>query len=168
MQNHSHMINKSIEYRKLLNDFYYYDYHWKDRLDRVTNYTHGPPLYKLAGVANHILETITTQVAIDNFKIVNIVVYIVNTLKPGDISFTDNYQNNISIMESFVINEANRKKISKYVFKIIENDKIFSVLDSKFNIIKHNASINSMENEGYASSSICINVLLHHFISLNN
>lgn len=168
MQNHSQMINKPIEYRKLLNDYYYYDYHWKDRLDRVTNYTHGPPLYKLAGVQHHILESITTQVATDDFKIVNIIVYVINTLKPGEITFTNDYQNNISIMENYVINEQNRKRISKYIFKIIENEKIFSVLDNNFNIIKQNAIIHSQEHEGYAPSSISINVLLNHFISVNN
>lgn len=165
MQNQINMIHDSLEYRKLVNEFYYFGHQWKDRLEKLTSYTHGKTLYKLIGVGNHILESITTQVATDEFKIVNIIVYVINSLTPGKLNLTSDYSDNITIMEAFVVDSENRKDISKYAFKIMENEKIFTVLDSEYNIIRQNGIIHSMDKEGYAKSGICINILLSNFIT---
>lgn len=156
--------NRVVNIRNLINESYYFGYKWKERLDKITNYTHSRPVYKLILTESaYILEKITTYVAIQNFKLVNIDVYICMR-QPNDLLLTPNYQDNIGIVEQYILDDTNKNKISKYKFKIVENDGIFSILDSDFNTIKHNGILESSIIDGYIKSSTCISFLLENFI----
>jgi hypothetical protein len=168
------LINKSLNkigfgsrnanIRNLINDSYYFGYKWKDRLNNLTNYTHYRPMYKLIISENsYVLEKITTYVVIQHFKIVNIDVYICNRI-PNELKLTSDYQDNIGIVEQYMLDEANKHNISKYKFKILENENIFSVMDSSYNIIKHDGILESSNGDGYNKSSVSISSLLENFI----
>ena len=157
--------------RNLINEYYYFGYKWKDRLDKLTNYTHTSPMYKLIIDANtYLLANITTQVVIQNFKIINADIYICirNQSTPNDFQLTQDYQDNISIIEKFMLNENNKNRICKYEFKILENDGIFSMMDSNYNILKHDDMLESSISDGYIKSSINISSLLNVFIIPND
>ena len=156
--------NNTENVRKLINESYYFGYKWKDRLERLTKYTHSRPIYKLIITDNsYILEKINTYVVIQNFKLVNIDVYIC-IRQPNDILLTPDYQDNIGIVEQYILNDANKNKISKYKFKILENDGIFSIMDSNYNIIKCNGILESSIIDGYIKSVANISSLLENFI----
>lgn len=160
-------IPKNANIRNLINDSYYFGYKWKDRLAHLTNYTHSRPMYKLIISENeYILEKINTNVVIQHFKIVNINVYICNKIST-DLQLTSDYQDNIASVEEYMLDEANKNKISKYNFKILENDGIFSVVDSNYSIIKHNGILESLSMDGYIKSSVIISSLLENFIIPN-
>lgn len=151
--------------RNFINESYYFGYKWKDRLDFLTNYTHSRPMYKLIiMVDSYILEKINTLVVMYNFKVVNIDVYISSRVA-NDLQLTSDYQDNIGIVEEYILDQKNKNKISRYKFKILENDGIFSVMDSNYNIIKHDGFLESFDTDsGYMKSSIEIRSLLSNFI----
>jgi len=154
--------NTSI--RNLINESYYFGYKWKDRLDRFTNYTHSRPMYKLIINENsYILNKITTYVVIHHFKIVSIDIYMCDKIT-NELQMTPDYQDNIGIVEQYMLNETNKHKISKYTFKILENENIFSVMDTSYNIIKRDGILESSYIDGYIKSSINISSLLKNFI----
>ena len=158
-------IPKSANILNLMNESYYFGYKWKDRLERFTNYTHSRPIYKLIINENsYILNKITTYVVIQYFKIVSIDIYMCDKTL-NELQITSDYQNNISIVEQYMLNENNKHKISKYTFKILENDGIFSVMDSNYSIIKHDGLLESSSMNGYVKSYISISSLLENFIS---
>jgi hypothetical protein len=159
-------INENI--RNTINESYYFGYKWKDSLQRLTNYTHSKPIYKLIITDNsYILEKLNTYVVMENFKLVNIDIYICIT-QPDDSLLssllTSSYQDNIEIIEQYVLNDKNKNKISNYKLKILENDGIFSIMDSNYNIIKHNGILESSIADGYIKSVANISSLLEHFI----
>ena len=160
------LVSRNTNIRNLINESYYFGYQWKDRLNNLTNYTHNRPMYKLIIRENeYILEKITTYVVIQHIKIVNIDVYICNR-KPNELKLTSDYQDNIGIVEQYMLDAANKHKISKYKFKILENENIFSVMDSNYNIIKHDGVLESSDGDGdgYNKSSVSISSLLENFI----
>lgn len=155
---------KNINIRNLINESYYFGYKWKGKLEQLTNYTHDRPIYKLIIHGNlYILNKITTYVVINKFKIISIDIFMCN-IELNTLQLTFDYLNNISIVEQYMLDEFNKKKVSYYKFKIIENDGIFSVVDSNYNIIKHNDKLNSSYLDGYIESSINISSLLENFI----
>lgn len=157
-------IPKNTNIRNLINESYYFGYKWKNQLDRLTNYTHSKPIYKLIiNESTYILKKITTYVVIQNFKIVNVNVYICSRIN-NDLQLTSDYQDNINIVEQYMINKNNKYKISKYIFNILQNDGIFSIIDNNYNIIKHNGFLESSLVDGYLKSSISIAALLDNFI----
>ena len=156
--------NTNINIRDLINESYYFGYKWKDRLERFTNYTHTRPMYKLIINENlYILNKITTYVVLENFKIVSIDVYMCDRTK-NKLQLTLDYQDNIGIVEQYMLDETNKHKISKYAFKILENENIFSIMDSSYNIIKHDGILESSSMDGYLKSSVSISSLLDNFI----
>ncbi len=161
------VVSKNVIIRNLINESYYFGYQWKDLIDKFTNYTHTKPLYKLIiNDKSYILEKIDTYVVMNNFRIVNIDVYI-SSITPTDLQLTPDYQDNIYIMEKYMLDPKNKNKISKYTFKILENDGIFSVMDSNYNVIEHNKMLESSIIDGYMKSSINIASLLENFIELD-
>ncbi len=155
---------KNTNIRNLINESYYFGYIWKDRLERFTNYTHSSPIYKL--IINekfYILNKITTYVVLQDFKIVNIDVYMCDKTK-NELQLTPDYQDNIAIVEQYMLDEINKDKIGKFAFKILENEGIFSIMDSNYNIIKHNEILESSIMDGYLKLSVSISSLLENFI----
>ncbi len=169
------LINKSIYknelapvgntyIRNLINKTYYFGYGWKERLWRLTNYTHSRSMYKLIINADYyILEKITTYVVINQFKIVSVDFYM-SSRGTSDLPLTNDYQDNIDIVEQYMLDENNKSNISKYEFKILENEGIFSVMDCNYNLVEHNGMLYSACNDGYLESSISISFLIEHFI----
>lgn len=157
-------IPKNANIRNLINESYYFGYKWKDRLNNLTNYTHTRPMYKLIiNEKTYILDKITTNIVIPNFKIVNIDVYMCNKI-PNDLELTSDYQDNITLVEQYMLDKSNKNKISKYNFKIVENERIFSIMDSSYSIIKHDGILESLCMDGYIKSSVSIASLLDNFI----
>ena len=162
--------DKKTNVRDLINDTYYFGYSWKGNLAKLTNYTHSRPLYKLIlqhghGMQNKLyqLEKITTCFATDNIKIISIEVYKTTDYIENQ-QLTADYQDNIAIIERYMLDESRRHTICKYEFKILENDGIFSVMDSNYNLIRQNGWIDSAFQDGYMKSSSCISTLLENFI----
>lgn len=81
-----------------------------------------------------------------------------------NIKLTSNYQDNISTIEQYMLDDTNKNKINKYVFKIFQNDGIFSIMDSNYNLLKHDSFLESSLADGYLQSSISISSLLENFI----
>ncbi len=156
---------RNANIRNLINESYYFGYKWKDQLDRFTNYTHSRPMYKLIiNETKYILNKISTYVSIENFKIISIDVFICD-MRQNKLQLTPDYLDNISIAEQYILDENNKHKISKYTFKILENEGIFSIMDSSYNIIKHDGILESSSMDGYAKSFINISSLLEEFIT---
>ena len=157
-------VPKNAKILNLINESYYFGYKWKDRLNNLTNYTHSKPLYKLIiSEKSYILEKINTNVVIQHFKIVNIDVYMCDKIH-NELRMTADYQDNINIVEQYMLDEANKTKISKYNFKILVNAGIFSVMDSSYSIIKHDGMLESSNIDSYIKSSVSISYLLENFI----
>ncbi len=157
-------LSRNVQVRNLINESYYFGYKWKDKLAKFTNYTHTRPMYKLViDEKSCILEKINTYVVIENFKIVNIDVYISSSIL-NDLQLTSDYQDNVSLVEQYMLDEKQKKNISKYEFKILENDGIFSIIDANYNILKHDEILKSSNIEGYMKSSVNISSLLRDFI----
>jgi hypothetical protein len=168
------LINKSLRQiglaprntniRNLINESYYFGYKWKDRLDRFTNYTHSRPMYKLIINENsYILNKIATSVVLQDFKIISIDIYMCDR-QYHDLQLTSDYQDNISIVEKYMLDGTHKNKVCKYEFKILENETIFSVMDASYNIIKKDGILESSDIDGYLKSSINISSLLEDFI----
>ena len=67
-------------------------------------------------------------------------------------------------LTNYINDDNNKKNISKYDFKIIENENIFTVMDNNYNILKKNDYLESDTKNGYIKSQILINTLLYNFI----
>ena len=150
--------------RNLINECYYFGYQWKDRLDTLTNYTHSRPIYKLIiSQTDYILDKIIINVAMKNFKIVSVEIFMTarNTV---DFEITTSYQDNLSIVEDYMNDENNKHKISRYMFKILENDGIFTLMDTNYTILKHNAVLESIYSEGFLKSTLKVSSILQNFI----
>ena len=155
-------INENI--RNVINESYYFGYKWKDRLAWLTNHTHSRPIYKLTIIEEGLLtlEKITTNVVINNLKLVNIDIY--HCQVPKEFQLSTDYQDNIDVVEQYILNTANKSKISKYNFKILENECIFSIMDANYTILKHNSFLESSDADGYFKSIVSISSLLKNYI----
>ena len=88
-------VSKNPNIRDVINESYYFGYKWNDRLDGLTNYTYSRPMYKLIINENsYILYKITTYVVIQNFKIVNVDIYM-SARMSDNLQLTSDYQVNI-------------------------------------------------------------------------
>jgi hypothetical protein len=99
----------------------------------------------------------------ENFKIRSIDILMCSKTQ-NEIKLLSNYQDNISIVESYMLDENNKNKVIKYTLKILENESIFSVMDSNYNLIKHNELIESSYIDGYCRTFTNISSLLESFI----
>ena len=82
----------------------------------------------------------------------------------NELQLTPDYQDNIAIVEQYMLDEINKDKIGKFAFKILQNEGIFSIMDSNYNIIKHNEILESSIMDGYLKLSVSISSLLENFI----
>ena len=135
---------KYLETHKTMIDKYYLiGYKWVDNIVSMVS-TPNKQFMKFtktkAKDKKAMLETIDVLVAYPYFKIVSINIYQFdlecikkyNSVFIGD-SISNNAENNQIILD-YINNEANNDKIKKNSFKIIENDKIFSISDDNYNI----------------------------------
>ena len=93
---------------------------------------------------------------------INVIVYKFTNFPFSEI--TGNYTNTMNNLTNYINDDNNKKNISKYDFKIIENENIFTVMDNNYNILKKNDYLESDTKNGYIKSQILINTLLYNFI----
>ena len=106
---------------------------------------------------NNIIELIDIHVSYDNFKIVNLLVYII---PPSVINY--NKKNYETVVLKFINDTNNFNMISRYNINIIENDKNFIITDDAYNIYNINDSICSVDGYLYNKhtiQSLLINIL---------
>jgi hypothetical protein len=148
-------------YKKMVNDYYLIGYKWNDILKSVITKS-NKQFMKFTKASRNILETIDVEVLYPYFKIINLTVYIfpVNDLT----SYNGSYEDNLAMM-NYINDNENKKKISKLFIKIIENDKIFTITDNRYNIYKLDDIITS-DNE-YLHYKCTIQSLISHILLPN-
>jgi hypothetical protein len=153
------------DYKVMIDKYYLIGYKWKDNLEKMVSIP-NKRFMKFTNANVRTLETIDISVAYPYFKIVNLNFYL---LPPSNIdnnldNIIDNIidNNNIDhnqVMLNYINNEASKDKITKISIKIVENDKIFTVMDDNFNIYKINDTI-QINN----TKNIKIKMLISNFI----
>ena len=149
------------EYKNLVSQYYFIGYKWKGILNTCILQSYKPYI-KLNKTGSNILESIEVLVEYPYCKIVNLTVYILplHDLSTYNSSFPEH---NIGML-NYINNIENKKKITKYNIKIIENDKIFTITDNKYNILKLNTLISSVE--GYLPIDISVKYLITNILEI--
>jgi len=154
---------KIDDYKKMVNDYCLIDYKWKDNLESITSKSNKKFL-KLNKVGKNILEIIDVDIVYSFFKIINLIVFI---LPLHDLTeYNSNNPEHCSIMIDYVNEDINKKKMSKYHIKIIENDKIFTINDEKYNVLKLEDNIQS--DKEYLQIDISIKSLIINILEKKN
>lgn len=150
---------KLNDYNKMVSDYCLIGYKWKDNLELITSKSNKQFL-KLNKVGKNILEIIDVDIVYPFFKIINLFVFI---LPLHDLTaYNSNNPEHCSIMIDYVNEDINKKKMSKYHIKIIENDKIFTINDEKYNILKLEDNIQS--DKEYLQIDITIKSLISNIL----
>jgi hypothetical protein len=146
-------------YKDMILDYYLVGYKWKDNLETITLKS-NKEFVKLNKTGKHFLEIITVDVVYPYFKIVNLNVYIL----PLDyiILYNCNNPEEYNAIIDYINKDINKNKISKYNIKIIENDKIISINDDKFNILKLEDNIKS--DKEYLQIDISVQSLINNVL----
>ena len=149
-------------YRTMVKDYYLIGYKWNNTLKNIINKS-NKQFMKFTKTSRNILETIDVEVLYPYFKIINLTVYI---LPVDDLTSYNNYsyEDNLAMM-NYINDNENKKKISKLFIKIIENDKVFTITDSKFNIYKLDDIITS--DSEYLHYKCTIQSLINHILVPN-
>ena len=150
---------KLDDYKGMVADYCLIGYKWKGNLESIISKSNKQFL-KLSKTGKNILEIMDVEVAYSFFKIVNLTVYI---LPLHDLATYNCYNPDhcIAIMD-YVNDDINKKQISKYNIKIIENDKIFTINDDKYNILKLEDNIKS--DKEYLQIDITIKSLISNIL----
>jgi hypothetical protein len=146
----------------MIDEYCYIGYKWKGNLKKITSYTHKDMFYKYETNTKDILECVDIIIACETLKMINVIVYKFTNFPFSEI--TGNYKNTKNNLTNYINDDNNKKNISKYDFKIIENENIFTVMDNNYNILKKNDYLESDTKNGYIKSQILINTLLYNFI----
>ena len=146
----------SLTSNYIISNYFYFNYKWNDIL--INKLCSQNQLMKFNNT-NNILDIIDINVSYDNFKIVNLTVYII---PPNVINC--NKKNYKALALEFVNNPNNFNTISRYNINIIENDKNFIITDDKYNIYNINDSICS--SNGYLNTKHNIQLLLINILDL--
>jgi len=149
-------------YRTMVKDYYLIGYKWNNTLKNIITKS-NKQFMKFTKTSRNILETIDVEVLYPYFKIINLTVYI---LPVDDLTSYNNYsyEDNLAIM-NYINDNENKTKISKLFIKIIENDKVFTITDSKFNIYKLDDMITS--DSEYLNYKCTIQSLINHILIPN-
>ncbi len=149
-------------YRTMMKDYYLIGYKWNNTLKNIITKS-NKQFMKFTKTSRNILETIDVEVLYPYFKIINLTVYI---LPVDDLTSYNNYsyEDNLAIM-NYINDNENKTKISKLFIKIIENDKVFTITDSKFNIYKLDDMITS--DSEYLNYKCTIQSLINHILIPN-
>jgi len=145
-----------------MKDYYLIGYKWNNTLKNIITKS-NKQFMKFTKTSRNILETIDVEVLYPYFKIINLTVYI---LPVDDLTSYNNYsyEDNLAIM-NYINDNENKTKISKLFIKIIENDKVFTITDSKFNIYKLDDMITS--DSEYLNYKCTIQSLINHILIPN-
>jgi hypothetical protein len=146
----------------MVKDYYLIGYKWNNTLKNIITKS-NKQFMKFTKTSRNILETIDVEVLYPYFKIINLTVYI---LPVDDLTSYNNYsyEDNLAIM-NYINDNENKTKISKLFIKIIENDKVFTITDSKFNIYKLDDMITS--DSEYLNYKCTIQSLINHILIPN-
>jgi len=153
---------KLNDYKGMVADYCLFGYKWKGNLELATSKSNKQFL-KLSKTGKNILEIIDVKVVYPYFKIINLTVYILPLHDLTD--YNSNNPEHCNIMMDYVNEEINKKKMSKYNIKIVENDKIFTINDEKYNILKLEDNIQS--DKEYLQIDITIKSLISNILEKN-
>ena len=153
---------KLNDYKGMVADYCLFGYKWKGNLELATSKSNKQFL-KLSKTGKNILEIIDVKVVYPYFKIINLTVYILPLLDLTE--YNSNNPEHCNIMMDYVNEEINKKKMSKYNIKIVENDKIFTINDEKYNILKLEDNIQS--DKEYLQIDITIKSLISNILEKN-
>jgi hypothetical protein len=153
---------KLNDYKGMVADYCLFGYKWKGNLELATSKSNKQFL-KLSKTGKNILEIIDVKVVYPYFKIINLTVYILPLLDLT--AYNSNNPEHCNIMIDYVNEDVNKKKMSKYNIKIIENDKIFTINDEKYNILKLEDHIQS--DKEYLQIDITIKSLISNILEKN-
>jgi hypothetical protein len=150
---------KLNDYKGMVADYCLFGYKWKGNLELATSKSNKQFL-KLSKTGKNILEIIDVKVVYPYFKIINLTVYIL----PADtlIAYNSNNPEHCNIMMDYVNEDINKKTVCKYSIKITENDKIFTITDEKYNILKLEDNIQS--DKEYLQIDITIKSLISNIL----
>ena len=153
---------KLNDYKGMVADYCLFGYKWKGNLELATS-TSNKQFLKLSKTGKNILEIIDVKVVYPYFKIINLTVYIL----PADtlIAYNSNNPEHCNIMIDYVNEDINKKTVCKYSIKITENDKIFTITDEKYNILKLEDNIQS--DKEYLQIDITIKSLISNILEKN-
>ena len=152
---------KPEEYKALIDKYYLIGYKWKNDIEKMLSIP-NKQFMKFVNTNVRTLETIDVSVAYPHFKIITLNFYLLPPDNP-DNNPDNNIDDNHGIL-NYINNEANKDKISNISIKIVENDKIFTISDDKFNIYGLNDTI-QIENKYYNFKKIIgIKKLISNFI----
>lgn len=149
---------KLNDYKQMVSDYYLFNYQWKGELELITTKTNTQ--FLTLNKDKNILKIIDVDVVYPYFKIINLFVFI---LSLNDFANYNSYNpEHCNLMINYVAENINKKKIRKYNIKIIENDNIFTIYDSKYNILKLEDNIES--DKEYLQIDINIRSLINNIL----
>jgi hypothetical protein len=145
------------EFINVVNQYCYFGYKWKSIMNNPENlidYTHRS-FFKLKILNDNyvILEGMKVDVSLPKLKIITITVWIIN-IQMGHIVLGEDYCSNISICEKYILDEKNKTTFDTFKFKIIENDNIFTIMDSEYNLLRMDECIKEISIKEYVDSII--------------
>lgn len=150
---------KLNDYKGMVTDYCLIGYKLKGNLELITSKSNKQFL-KLNKVGKTIVEIIDVEVVYPYFKIINLTVYILPL--PNLTMYNINNPEHCNVIMDYVNENANKKKMSKYNIKIMENDKIFTINDGKYNILKLEDTIQS--DKEYLQIDITIKVMISNIL----
>jgi hypothetical protein len=126
-----------LDYDAMVNNFYLIDYKWVDNMSINKPNIKNNKFMKYCDASKK-LEIIEIDVMYPHFKIINFTVYLLPLFNPAVYENTtiNGYLNNNQKVIKYINDITMHDKLSKFSIKIIENDKIFTITDEKYNIYK--------------------------------
>jgi hypothetical protein len=150
------------DYKTLVDKYYLIGYKWTNEIEKIISIVNNK-FMKLTNSIVKTLETIDVSVSYPHFKIVKLNFYLLHLDNSFSNYDSNNYKHNQIILD-YVYNKINKDKINKISINIVENDKIFTINDDKFNIYTLDDVI-LVENKYYNfSKKIKIKTIISNFI----
>jgi len=137
-------IVKMDKYKKMVNEYCLFDYKWNNNVDKLLT----KPFRKFIRIdttlkpVNNRIEHIYIDAIYGNIKIITLTIYF--SFEHDLMSFDMNDNTNNCKLINYL--EDNKNTLSKFILKISENDKIVTIMNSKFDLITINDLIDS-END---------------------
>ena len=137
-------IVKIDKYKKMVNEYCLFDYKWNNNVDKFLT----KPFMKFIRTdttlnsVNNRIENIYIDASYCNTKIITLTIYF---SFEHDLTMFDTNDNKTNCK---LINylEDNKNTISKFILKISENDKIVTIMNSKFDLVTINDLIHAENN----------------------
>jgi hypothetical protein len=132
------------KYKKIVKEYYLCDYKWNNNIDKFLT----KPFRKFIRTdtilksVNNRIEHIYIDASYGNINIITLTIYFSFEHDLTMFDMTDN-TNNCKLINYL---EDNKKTLSKFILKISENDKILTIMNSKFDLVTINNLIDSENN----------------------